>query len=162
MILFIVSMALVLGAALVFALSRPIDKISLKESMDLCNLPIVTFINDDKKFNFLLDTGSDRNHMSKAASKKIVANDTEYKVSTMGFAGSSEENFIKEAEFSYKNNYFKVQLTVSEGLDKSFAFIKQRDGVTVHGILGSTFLREYGYILDFDKLEVYSKRWKKK
>lgn len=162
LILFILSVALLLGAIAFIVLSRPTDVISIKESLDLCSLPIVTFINNSKKFNFLLDTGADRNHISKRALKHIDATDTEYMVETMGFTGDKEENPIKKAIFGYKKNTFEIELTVSPGLDKSFAFIKQRDGVTVHGILGSTFLREYGYILDFDKLEVYSKKWKRR
>ena len=31
---------------------------SFKEAMDLVELPVVTFYNGDKKFNFLLDTGA--------------------------------------------------------------------------------------------------------
>lgn len=137
------------------------NKISLKESMDLCNLPIVTFMHNNKKFNFLLDTGADRNHISCTTEKMIESSDTGYVVSTMGFTGDTEENSIRSALFMYKENTFNIDFSVSAGLDKSFEFIKQRDGVTVHGILGSGFLRDYGYILDFDKLEAYSVKWKK-
>ena len=35
-----------------------IGKISFRESMDLVQLPIVTFMNNGKKLNFLLDTGA--------------------------------------------------------------------------------------------------------
>lgn len=165
-ILFIISVALLFILIIVNVwnvLNEPTDKISLKESLDLCNLPIVTFTNNNNKFNFMLDTGADRNHISKRALKKLKATDTEYMVETMGFTGDKEANPIKEAVFTYKKNSFEIELTVSPGLDKSFEFIKNRDGVTIHGILGNMFLREYGYILDFDKLEVYSKRkWKKR
>lgn len=163
MLLFIMSTALLLIILGCIALSRPVDKISIKESLDLCNLPVITFVNDGLKFNFLLDTGADRNHMSKKASNKVKSEDTQYQVSTTGYTGDAELNPIKKAVFTYKNKAFDVEFTVSAGLDKSFEYVKKERGVAIHGILGSDFLREYKYILDFDKLEVYTKRkWRVK
>ena len=36
------------------------DSMSFRETMDLCELPIVTFMNNGKKLNFLLDTGASK------------------------------------------------------------------------------------------------------
>ena len=37
---------------------KNIESMSFMESMNLTELPVVTFYQEDKKFNFLLDTGS--------------------------------------------------------------------------------------------------------
>lgn len=163
MVLFILSIALLLGAILLIVLNRPIDRISIKESIDLCNLPVITFKNGNNKFNFLLDTGADSNHMGNKVLKTLEYKDTDYVLETTGFTGDTENNRIKVAVFEYKNRKFEVTFSASAGLDKSFEFVKKSTGVTIHGILGSAFLKEYRYILDFDKLEVYTrKRWRKK
>ena len=61
-------------------------KMSFKESMDLAEMPVVTFYQGDKKFNFLLDTGSNYSHISKEAAKSIKGTmiDTKAKVSGIG------------------------------------------------------------------------------
>ena len=61
-------------------------KMSFKESMDLAELPVVTFYQGDKKFNFLLDTGSNYSHISKEAAEEIQGNliDAQAKVSGIG------------------------------------------------------------------------------
>ena len=43
-----------------------LDKMSFKEAMDLCNLPVVTFVNNGKKLNFILDTGAETSVINKS------------------------------------------------------------------------------------------------
>ena len=38
-------------------------KISFKESLDLVELPVITFMNNDKKLNLLIDSGSDISYL---------------------------------------------------------------------------------------------------
>ena len=42
-------------------------KISFKETMDLLNIPIITFVCNEKKLYFLLDSGSSYSHISPEA-----------------------------------------------------------------------------------------------
>ena len=42
------------------------NKISFKETLDLTDLPIVTFEQNGNKINFLLDTGANRSVINKA------------------------------------------------------------------------------------------------
>lgn len=134
------------------------DIISLKESMDLCSLPVVTFMNNGKKFNFVFDTGSNQNHVSSNAAAEMITNDSGRTTSVQGFNGDAEENHGKLAYFTYKDKEYPIELFVSSALDTSFADIKKNMGVTLHGIIGSDFFREYGYVLDFNDLIAYSKK----
>lgn len=134
------------------------DTISLKESMDLCNLPVVTLMNNGNKFNFVFDTGATENHISESAMKNMIGTPSGKQVQVQGFTGSAETNGGKVVDLIYKDRVFTTEIFVSPALDNAFAEIKRNLGVQLHGIIGSTFLREYGYVLDFYELIAYSKR----
>lgn len=132
-------------------------KISIKESMDLVQIPVVTFQNGDVKLNFLLDSGGSHSHISKNSAKMLEGTpiNTDYTYTTS--TGSDTTSKMIESVLKYKNEEFKVNLFVNEGLDTSFEDVKKECGVQLHGILGADFLREHKYILDFAELVVYHK-----
>lgn len=138
-------------------LSRERDKISIKESMDLAQIPIVTFQEGDTKLNFLLDTGSSHSHISASIAKKLIGTPvkTDYTYTTS--TGSDTTSEMIESLLKYKNKEFKVSLFVNDGLDTAFDKMKEECGVQLHGILGSNFLKEHKYVLDFAELVAYHK-----
>lgn len=132
-------------------------KMSFKESMDLAEMPVVTFYQGDKKFNFLLDTGSNYSHISKEAAKSIKGTmiDTKAKVSGIG---EGETSAICKTTLSYKDKDYNIDLSVTNHLTDVFADIKKETGVQVHGLIGNQFFQEHKYILDFNELVAYSKK----
>ena len=38
-----------------------------------------------------------------------------------------------------------------------FTSIKNETGVTLHGLIGNSFMQKYKYVLDFDEMVAYSK-----
>ena len=151
---------LILIICYVIKIRRRKDIMSLKESLDLTGIPIVTFTQENVKYNFLLDTGSDISYIN----SKIVDNSaikyeaTDYKVAGFISAGGLSSSDIKiiDIPFEYKRTSFKESFAVLD-LTESFAQIKEENGVTLHGILGNTFFTKYGYILDFKELKFYTK-----
>ena len=67
------------------------DRISFRETLDLTELPIVTFRNNDKKFNFLLDTGATNSVINKSTLSDMVFNSTNKKDTIYGSDGHIEE-----------------------------------------------------------------------
>lgn len=132
-------------------------KISIKESMDLAQVPVVTFHEGDIKLNFLLDSGGSHSHISKSAAKKLIGTPikTDYTYTTS--TGSDTTSEMIESVLRYKDEEFKVNLFINEGLDTSFKEVKRDCGVQLHGILGSDFLKEHKYVLDFAELVAYHK-----
>lgn len=132
-------------------------KMSFKESMDLAEMPVVTFYQGDKKFNFLLDTGSNYSHISKEAAKSIKGTmiDTKAKVSGIG---EGETSAVCKTTLSYKGKDYNIDLSVTNHLTDVFADIKKETGVQVHGLIGNQFFQEHKYILDFNELVAYSKK----
>ena len=151
---------LILIICYVIKIRKRKDIMSLKESLDLTGIPIVTFTQENVKYNFLLDTGSDISYIN----SKIVDNSaikyeaTDYKLAGFISAGGLSSSDIKiiDIPFEYKRTSFKESFAVLD-LTESFAQINEENGVTLHGILGNTFFTKYGYILDFKELKFYTK-----
>ena len=131
---------------------------SIKESLDLCDLPVVTMMNNGEKYNFMLDTGSTDNHISNMALKSMSCVPTEKVISIKGFNGNEKGNRGYNVKLNYKDKEFHVEAYLSPSLDSTFDWIKKDTGVQLHGIIGNKFLQQYGYILDFYNLKVYAKR----
>lgn len=132
-------------------------KMSFRESMDLAELPVITFYQGSRKFNFLLDTGSNYSHISTEAVKKIkgTLTDTQTKVSGIGESTSSA---VCKTTLSYKGSYYDIDLYITESLTDTFAAIKKETGVQVHGLIGNQFFQKYKYVLDFGELVAYTKK----
>lgn len=133
------------------------SKISFKESMDLTEIPVVTFYNGDKKLNFLLDTGSNMSHINSSVLNNLEYEKIDNSTEIIGMEGNSLEcSSFCTMNISYKNQKFNEEFSIID-LDKAFEAVKKESGVQVHGILGSKFFEKYRYILDFNELIAYIK-----
>lgn len=132
------------------------SKMSIKESMDLTSLPVVTFMNDGKKINFLLDTGSDASLIDESVISIFTHIKSDNISSTFGMDGNIIDGGHCNMVINYKDYEFLVDFNIVN-LEEPLKLIKESSGVTIHGILGSEFLKLHKYILDFDNLIVYKK-----
>lgn len=130
---------------------------SFRESMDLTELPVVTFYQGDKKINFLLDTGSNNSLINAYCGLDIEFNGTNIESEIYGLNGEKIMAKCAKIKFSYKDFTFDYNFQVCN-LSNTFEAIKKETGVNIHGILGNQFFKEYSYILDFNKLVAYSKK----
>lgn len=131
-------------------------KMSFREAMDLAEMPVVTFYQGDKKFNFLLDTGSNLSHITEEAAKDLVGEKLNAKNKVSGI-GTGETNGLCRTTLSYKNVDYAIDLCVTSHLSQTFAEIKSETGVQVHGLIGNQFFQQHKYVLDFDELVAYTK-----
>ena len=134
------------------------SRMSFKESLDLVEMPIVTFYQGDKKLNFMLDTGSNLSIIDSNAVSKLDINYTKLdkKSDIIGIYGDSKVANSINIRFVYKNLEFDYDFQCMD-LSEAVNSIKQ-DGITIHGILGNQFFVKYKYILDFNDLVAYSKK----
>lgn len=137
--------------------SRHRDEMSFREAMDLAELPVVTFYQGTEKFNFLLDTGSNHSHISVEAAERIKGVPMVGSENVQGVGGAMAVDRAVNATIEYKSKSYEVLLLVGEHLSDTFRAIKEATGVQVHGILGSGFLSDNRYVLDFDELIAYSR-----
>lgn len=140
-----------------FSTTTP-DVMSFQQSFDLTDLPIVTLKQGDRKFNFILDTGSADNVIDKR-----VLDITEHsvcenvKIPLSGLNGKIENADVYEITFSYKDKCFPFTYLAGD-TTAAFDSLKKSKGVTVHGLLGSKFFNHYNYIVDFNELIAYNKK----
>jgi predicted aspartyl protease len=129
---------------------------SFKESMDLLELPVVTFYCGDKKLNFLLDTGSNTSYINSCLLEELPHTklDSTKQVTTAG--GIIGDNSMCTMEFYYNKKKY-LDTFVALDLNEAFNDIKESNGVQLHGLLGSLFFEKYKYILDFKELKAYAK-----
>ncbi len=139
-------------------LGKPKDVMSFMESMNLVDLPIVTFFQGNNRFNFLLDTGSSGSiidkHVLSKMNYKIIKENTS---TLMGMDGIKHDVNTCEITVFYKDREYTSDYLIQD-MSSPFESIKQASGVTVHGIIGSKFFNKFKYILDFNELIAYSKQ----
>lgn len=154
----IISIALAYFISLKTELLKYKTQISFKESMDLMELPIITLRHKGVKLNFLLDTGSNDSFISSSAFDLLGVEGTDYSTGIAGHEGVIELVSKKiNINLRYKKYKYAAELIVSPTLDKSFAALKEHNGVQIHGLLGTKFLEEHEYILDFAELVARNK-----
>lgn len=133
-----------------------VGRISFRESMDLVELPIVTFMNNGRKLNFLLDTGASYSSINEAALEGLSYVDTGETGFGIGIEGTVKEDrgYIR-MDVGYRSQSYEDDFQVVD-LSQAFGMIKQEYGINLHGILGNTFFQKYKYVLNFDELVAYS------
>lgn len=132
------------------------DAMSFQNSMDLAELPVVTFRQGDKKINFLLDTGSNNCVIDSNILKSIDHKMLDVETNILGLEGNAQKTGVCTIKMSYKDKEYEYPYVIQD-MSAAFDSIKKETGVTVNGMLGSKFFNEFRYVLDFDELIAYSK-----
>ena len=132
------------------------DAMSFQNSMDLAELPVVTFRQGDKKINFLLDTGSNNCVIDSNILKNIDHKMLDVETNILGLEGNAQKTGVCTIKMSYKDKEYEYPYVIQD-MSAAFDSIKKETGVTVNGMLGSKFFNEFKYVLDFDELIAYSK-----
>ena len=135
----------------------PNNTISFQSGFDLTSLPVITLYQGDKKFNFLLDTGSNNSIIDGNILDQIEHTVLNDKTALYGLEGISNVRSMCKIKLYYKNDGYEYTYVIAD-MKKPFDNIKAQTGVTLHGLLGSKFFNAYKYVLDFDELIAYSKK----
>lgn len=130
--------------------------ISFKETLDLLDVPIVTFRNNRKKLHFLLDTGSDSSYIREEILKDLkIKSSTDTITSIKTGNGETCSKGLVTLDISYKKQSFENEFEVAD-MTSVWDEVSNYTNITVHGILGSQFLAKYKYHIDFENLIAYS------
>ena len=129
-------------------------KMSFKEALDLAEVPVVTFLNNGIKLNFLLDTGSSWSIINESVLPSLVTEKLDAVMNIVAADGNKVPSKFCKMKVSYKDQEFENDFAIRD-LDEAFGVVKQESGVQIHGILGSDFFQKYKYVLDFKELIAY-------
>ena len=131
-------------------------KMSFRESMNLTELPVVTFYNGTSKLNFLLDTGSNMCVINSRNLESLSYTKLDETGSVHGMEGNVIDVEYISMDFTHNGKSYTSTFQIID-MQEAFDRVKQESGVTIHGILGSRFFEEYKYVLDFKELIAYTK-----
>lgn len=120
------------------------------------NLPIVTFFQEDKELNFIIDTGSDDNVINKEALSNISYEKIEHKGTLAGVGGIYEVEACN-ISFQLGDESFTAKFLISDNLKEAFDNIRHCHAIPLHGMIGSKFLMENNIVLDFNNMTAYNK-----
>lgn len=133
-------------------------KISFKESLDLTELPVVTFIGKGRKLNFLIDTGANNSILNESVASKMKLECEEFDgIETNTAGGNINLNKVTNLTIKFDDKREYNECFLISDMDEVFSNIKSETGVLIHGILGSNFFAKYKYIIDYDSLALYVK-----
>lgn len=130
--------------------------ISFKRGYELTELPVVTFYQGSNRFHFVLDTGCSMSTLNPAMLEKLEYIETPHKQSYFGIDGKSICTSIVAVELTYQDKTYGEYFQVMKS-DEAFKTIKKESGVTITGLLGSSFFERYKYLIDFSEMIAYSK-----
>ena len=128
-------------------------KISFKDTIDKTGLPIVSFSQNDKHFDFIIDTGAEYSVINSNSLESLKYIELEGNGVVYGIEGNEKETtsigvvlYIDDKEFTEV-----FQITNVPGME----VVNNMYGTNVIGILGSQFLIRYKFIIDYEKFHIY-------
>lgn len=118
-------------------------------------LPLIITSGKLKNLCFLIDTGATHNILFNYVYEHFK---DEFRLlggkqNVMGIEGHYEETSIIEATFNFEGTDYTSTFSVLDATD-AIMQVQEETGVQIHGVLGTQFLTENKWIVDFDKLIV--------
>lgn len=117
-------------------------------------LPIIPIEIKEQYLCFILDTGSTCSLIDSTVVeyfKDIVEPVGDYYIS--GIEGTKHKVDMITLPFNFEGQIYKPKFCVRPLLD-AFKSIEEENGIQVHGLLGTDFLLENKWIIDFNKLKI--------
>ena len=127
---------------------------SIINGLNKVQLPIIHVKIENKYLCFILDTGSTCSLIDSTVVeyfKDIVEPVGDYCIS--GIEGTKHKVDMVTLSFNFEGQIYKPKFCVKPLLD-AFKSIENESGIQVQGLLGTDFLLENKWILNFNKLRV--------
>lgn len=136
-----------------FSLINKCQGYSIKDSLDICNLPILDTEINSKKVSFIVDTGASTNFIDSSyyennlkASYKIEEDKVEIYAPNSCFTSTQSVDLdFKVGNATYTSKFLFVDFT------SQFTFLHEQYNLnrTVCGVLGNQFLQDNKCIIDY-------------
>jgi len=128
----------------------------LSYGLQKTGLPLIVIEINQQNLCFLLDTGSNKNLIDQRVYEFFKEQvETVGSSTILGLEGNKLDTPIINLSFNFENHSYSTNFNV---IDSSSAFgaIEKESDIQIHGILGNEFFIENEWVLDFEKLMVYS------
>ena len=118
-------------------------------------LPLLIVKAQAKNLCFLLDTGSNINVLDRRVAEFFQLSGGTAKQRQFGIDGELRTTDIVELAFSLEEQEYKANFSVMD-LSSAFGKVEEESGIQIHGLLGCSFMEQQKWILDFEKLCLYT------
>ena len=119
-------------------------------------LPLIVVEIAQQNLCFLLDTGSNKNLIDQRVYEYFKEQVEAVGSSTiLGLEGKKLDTPIVKLSFNFENHSYSTNFNVFDSTN-AFGAIEKESDIQIHGILGNEFFIENEWVLDFEKLSIYS------
>lgn len=118
-------------------------------------LPLLIVQAQAKNLCFLLDTGSNINVLDRRVAEFFQLSGGTAKQRQFGIDGELQTTDVVELAFSLEEQEYKANFSVMD-LSSAFGKVEEESGIQIHGLLGCSFMEQQKWILDFEKLCLYT------
>lgn len=151
-IILLVSILAIVAKILLFILEEKNKNImSFKDYFNTTGIPVVSFNNNGKEFNFILDTGATDSVINEHILSELIYDNTNIEGTIYGADGNIVSTPFISMKIEKNGKTYEDNFRVLD-LSQAFSNFEQDYKITVHGLLSSTFFSKYGYNLDFVNL----------
>ena len=119
------------------------------------SLPLLIVKAQAKNLCFLLDTGSNINVLDRRVAEFFQLSGGTAKQRQFGIDGKLRTTDVVELAFSLEEQEYKANFSVMD-LSSAFGKVEEESGIQIHGLLGCSFMEQQKWILDFEKLCLYT------
>ena len=124
-------------------------------SLKYIDLPLLIVQAQAKNLCFLLDTGSNINVLDRRVAEFFQLSGGTAKQRQFGIDGELQTTDVVELPFSLEEQEYKANFSVMD-LSSAFGKVEEESGIQIHGLLGCSFMEQQKWILDFEKLCLYT------
>ena len=129
--------------------------VSLNSILSKLGLPLLIVKAQAKNLCFLLDTGSNINVLDKKVAEFFQLSSGTVQRQQFGIDGTLQITDVVEMTFSLEEREYKAAFSVMD-LSSAFGKVEEESGIQIHGLLGCSFMEQQKWILDFEKLCLYT------
>ena len=144
----IVFILIIIVALIANAVEEHNRTIPFDSSYEDSGLPVVTLTNNNKEFNFLVDTGANQCVLNERHLEEIEHEVLEGTGTMFGMEGNIQQVTYVKVELSKEDTVFKIPFQVIN-IDNAFGRVEKDYGITIHGVLGTQFLEKYKSKINF-------------
>lgn len=118
-------------------------------------LPLLIVKAQAKNLCFLLDTGSNINVLDKKVAEFFQLSGGTAKQQQFGIDGTLQTSAVVELAFCLGKREYKADFSVMD-LSSAFGKVEEESGIQIHGLLGCSFMEQQKWVIDFDKLCLFT------
>ena len=141
----------------IFEVKGKQKEVSFRDTLRKAGIPIITFKQHNLDLNFIIDTGATTSLINDSCLNFIK--DKELFVNRNDIVSGLDPT----VEYSTKRYLIPIELNGellqtefnSMDLNATFDSLKEESGIEVHGLLGSDFLEQNKYVLDYNRKTIY-------